>query len=56
MGVRCDYADSLQQIRQFVLDELDRLEDIGLGAGTGNHHLAAAEYQADDLGVVESVD
>ena len=49
-------ASNLQQIRQFVLDELDRLEEIGLGAGAGNHHLAAAKYQADDLGVVESVD
>jgi len=51
-----ELSSNLQQIRQFVLDELDRLEDLGLGAGAGNHHLAAAKYQADDLGVVESVD
>jgi len=51
-----ELSSNLQQIRQFVLDELDRLKDLGLGTGAGNHHLAAAEYQADNLGVVESVD
>ena len=45
-----------QQICQFVLDDFHCFEDFVLVTCAGNHHLAAAENQADDLRIVKSVD
>ena len=46
----------LKQIGQFVLDLLDGFENLVLVPSPGNDHLAAAEDEADDFGIVESVD
>ena len=45
----------VQEIGQFVLDELDSLKDFVLRPSTGNHHLSATEYQAHYPRVVQSV-
>jgi len=45
-----------EKVGQFVLNEQDCFEDLGLVTSSCDNHLARTENQTDDLGVVESVD
>ena len=44
-----------EEICQFILNNLDSLKDLVLVAGAGNHHLATAENQADNLWIIKAI-
>ena len=45
-----------EEVSKFVLDDFNCFQDFVLVSCTGNDHLSAAENQADNLGIIESID
>ena len=44
-----------QEVGEFILNDLDCLKNLVLVSSAGNHHLATAENQADNLWIIKAI-